>query len=240
PDAGGVFTFHADFSTLPPTESAVAMQIVGVDAVGNAADAGFSVSVDNVPPSVTLPTIDTAPDGTDGAGQPWFKGPTVAPAAGPVTVSAAITDPNLVITGPNAPAAAVGVNRYPGTFNSGSGRWTFAIPRGAGAAGVTFDAQDVAGNHSTAAGGLTLHFDDVSFVVLVTGDTNWYARVASVTPTVGVTLSAAPASGISSIVLKVSGKADVPCTGSSTTYSCALPSAYAPAGQEAPLALSVV
>src|SRR5262249_22294892 len=100
--------------------------------------------------------------------------------------------------------------------------------------------QDVAGNHSTAAGGLTLHFDDVNFVVLVTGDTNWYARVASVTPTVGVTLSSAPASGISSIVLKVSGKADVPCTGSSTTYSCALPSAYAPAGQEAPLALSVV
>lgn len=238
PDAGGVFTFHADLSSLPDNQGALGFQVVARDVVGNESDAGFTLNVDNLGPLVSAETIDTAFDGTDSSPQGWFQGPTVAPAAGPIAISAVIADPNLVTTGPNAPAAVVvGGSRYPGTL--ASGRWTFQIPRQTTDVVVTFDAQDLAGNHPDSAPSIPLYFDDVKFTAAVATDATWYGRSASVSPTVAVTLSGAPRSGMASIALKVAGKSDVTCSGGGTSYSCALPSTYATAGTEAALGFSV-
>src|SRR5205085_2332293 len=98
-------------------EGAVALQVVGTDAVGNLADAGFSINVDNIPPVIGDARIDSAADVTDLSGKAWFKGPTINPTGAVIQVSMVVTDTNTV----NSPAASamVGGSSYPGTFGAG-------------------------------------------------------------------------------------------------------------------------
>ena len=248
PDGGGGFNYHVNLSTLPATEAAVTLQALAVDMVGNQADAGFSINVDNVSPAISALQIDTAFDGTDAANQGWFAGPTAAPSATGIAVSAAIKDKNLVVTGTHRPVALVSGTPNYGTFNSNTNRWHFSIPRSVGLNAnapvrISFDAQDLAGNHPVSPPALSLQFDDTvasGFTPTVASDPGWYARGSAVSASVGATLLAVPRSGVRSVALRVPGQADVPCTGSGSGYSCKLPSTYAPAGAEAPLSLSVV
>ena len=247
PDGGGGFNYHLDLSTLPATEAAVALQAIGVDNVGNQADAGFSINVDNIPPVMNTAQIDTAFDGTDAANQGWFAGPTAAPSAAAIAVSAAVKDTNLVTTGLRRPAAIVSGTPYYGTFNSITNRWGFSIPRSVGlnanaAVAVSFDAQDLAGNHPASTPSLPLQFDDVpasSFVPGVAADTGWHARTGNLS--VGVTFGAAPRSGFASVLIKVTGQTDVTCTPSSAlSWLCNLPLTDATTGAEGPFSFPVV
>ena len=90
------------------------------------ADAGFSLNVDNVPPVITSAAIDTAFDGV-GGGQSWFPGPD-GRAHGRRGRRYRGDRGHQPGRGPDAPAAVVSSTRYPGTFDSGSGRWTFPNP----------------------------------------------------------------------------------------------------------------
>ena len=127
PDAGGVYGFHADLAqSFPSTESAVTLQVIARDAVGNESDAGVTILVDTVPPVVSDARIDTAPDAVDVFGAGWFKGPTVAPGAGDIVVSAVVTEANLSGS-PTATAAGQTVSG-----SAAGGRWTFPLPRSVG------------------------------------------------------------------------------------------------------------
>jgi hypothetical protein len=217
------------------------------DVVGNKTTKTLTFQVDNVPPQVTAATLITPFDGTDASNQGWFAGPTAAPGAAAIQVSANISDTFLVTTGAGAPAAVIGSTRVAGTKGSGT-TWTFNLPRSIGlnATGpvtVSFDAQDQAGNHPATPPGLSLQFDDVppaAFKPVIATDANWYSPTAVTTLPVAVTLGTAPRSGITSIVLKVAAKSDVVCTGATKSWSCALPSSDVSPTAETPLAISVV
>lgn len=244
-DGGGGFNYHVDLSGLTATEAAVSFQIVGVDNVGNQGDAGFTLNVDNVPPVINGAQIDTAFDGTDSTSQGWFQGPTVAPGAGAVVVSAAISDANLVTSGSNRPIAIANGAPFFGTFDAGTNRWLFSIPRSVGInanapVAVSFDAQDLAGNHPASVPSLSLQFDDVpasSFIPAIPPDTSWRPR--SGTSGILVTFGSSPRSGFASVALKVAGQPDAPCT-LNVDWLCSLAATDAPAGQETILPISVV
>ncbi len=248
PDGGGGFSYHVDLSLLPATEATVALQVLAVDAVGNQADAGFNLSVDNVLPVLNTARIDTAFDGTDGTGQGWFQGPTAAPTGAAIAVSVVVKDTNLVTTGTRRPAAIVSGTSYYGTLNTTTNRWGFSIPRAVGLNAsapvvVSFDAQDLAGNHPASVPSLSLQFDDVpasSFTPVVAADGAWHTRTGTLG--VGVSVAKVPRSGFASLLLKVSGQADVTCTTSTNAlnWSCLLPATYAAAATEVPLNFQVV
>jgi hypothetical protein len=225
----------------------VMLQVVATDSVGNAGSASQTIQVDTVAPSISAVALDSGADGRDASGQDWFRGPTVAPAGGDILVSAAIEDQNLISSGGSAPAAIAGGARYPGV--AVSGRWTFAIPRAVGlnATGpvvVTFDAQDLAGNHPAASPSVALYFDDVTppaFKPTVAPDSTWYARNAVIQPAVAITFPALPRSGISSVTLQISGQAASTCvTAPGSGYACSVPSLLAPAAAETALQFEVV
>jgi hypothetical protein len=216
------------------------------DAVGNSTSVQLSFKVDNKPPVVSAVRVDTAFDGIDANGQGWFKGPTAAPAAGSIVVSAAIDDGFLVASGAGAPSAVIGGNPIAGTLSGG--RWSFSLPRSiglnaSGIVAVAFDAQDQAGNHVQAAPTLSLLFDDVpasAFAPSIASDAVWYARGVTINPSVAVTLPAVPRSGVTSVVLKAPGQGDITCSGASVSYQCTLASTAAPAGAETVLGFTVV
>ena len=246
PDGGGGFNYHVDLSALPATEAPVGFQVVGVDNVGNQADAGFSLNVDNIAPVISAALIDTAFDGMSSTGG-WFAGPTAAPSATAIALSAAVKDTNLVVTGIHRPAAIINGTSYYGLFNAGTNRWGFSIPRSVGLnasapVAVSFDAQDLAGNHPASPPSLSLQFDDVpaaSFTPLIGVDTGWYARTGNLP--VGVTFGTAPRSGFASVQIQVSGQLNVSCTSfSALSWSCSLPLTYATAGAEGPFSFPVV
>ena len=233
--------------TLPSTatleNAAYPLALLAKDNIGNQTSGQLTFAVDNSPPSVSSAQVDTAFDGTDSASQGWFQGPTACPACGAVQVSAVISDGYLVAS---SVVAKAGGNSYPGTLVSG--RWQFQLPRSLGlhaaaALAVAFDAQDLAGNHPVSPPALSLQFDDVpasAFKPAVAADATWYARAAGVKPSVAVTIGTPPRSGMSSMALKVSGQSDIACAANSaTSYTCVLPSTYAPAASEAALDFSV-
>ncbi len=246
--AGAAWKFHAGLDQLlPATEGPVKLEVIAADEVGNLGRAEQTIQVDTVAPVVSAVRIDSAPDGTDGAGQGWFSGPTVAPLAGAVIVSAAIADANLVTSGDSAPAAVVGAARFAGSASGG--RWRFAIPRSVGldADGpimVAFDAQDAAGNHPLVSPPVALYFDDVAgpaFRPSIASDATWYARGAGIRALVQVTYPVMPHSGIASAVLHVAGQADCACTQTrQNAWSCPLASTAAPAGAETAVAFDVL
>ena len=246
--SGGSWHFHANLAELlPQTEGAVMLEVIATDRVGNAGSAWQTIQVDTVSPSISAVHIESTAEGRDAAGQDWFRGPSVAPAAGDIVVSAAIEDENLVTSGDSAPAAIAGGERYPGVAISG--RWIFAIPRSAGlnATGpgsVTFAAQDLAGNHPVASPSAALYFDDVTppaFKPVVAADSTWYGRSAVIRPGVALTFAALPRSGISSVVLQVADQPESTCVKTSgSAYSCSLPSLSAPASAETALQFQVV
>jgi hypothetical protein len=242
------WSFQADLAhLLPETEGVVALQVVATDVAGNAGSAGQLIQVDTVAPAISAAQVVSGADGRDAAGQDWFRGPTAAPGAGDIVVSAAIVDQNLVSTGVAAPAAIAGGARYPGTADAG--RWTFAVPRSVGlnATGpvaVTFDAQDLAGNHPVASPSLALYFDDVSaqaFKPVIAADSTWYARSATVRPNVAITFPALPRSGIAAVILRGAGQTDSSCMKSGgSAYLCTVSSTSAPAAAETALAFEVI
>jgi len=243
---GGDFTFHAELAQMVPgREGHVTVQVVATDAVGNSGSASQSIQVDTIAPMISAAQVDTAADGRDAAGQDWFLGPTNVPGAPDIVVSASIADLNLV---PD-PVAVVGTTRYPGT--EAGGRWTFAIPRAVGrnAQGpivVTFDAEDLAGNHPVASPSVALYFDDVgasSFKPSVVPDPAWYGRNDAVRPPIAVTLPALPRSGISSVILRPAGQMmqDSDCEKVGPAgYQCRIASTFAPSGVETALAFQVI
>ena len=243
--AGAAWTFHADLPRLlPDHEGPVTLRVEATDLVGNVGATEQTIHVDTVAPAIRAALVDSPPDGVDAAGQPWFRGPTLGGAAGAIVISAMIADANLVTAGSSVPAALVGDTRYPGAPATG-GRWTFAIPRSVGLAArgpvvVTFDAQDLAGNHPLASPSVALFFDDMaSFNPLVAQDATWYARAPNVAPAVIVTFPAPPTSGVASVVLRGAGFADVDCANIQSGWSCKLPSMAAPASAEAALPFEV-
>ncbi len=247
PDGGGGFNYHVDLSALPATEAVVGFQVVGVDRVGNQADAGFNLKVDNILPIFNGVKIETPFDGTDAANQGWFQGPTAAPSAGAIAISAVVSDSYLVMTGTHRPAAIINGTSFYGTLNALTGRWGFSIPRSVGLnasapVAVSFDAQDLAGNHPNPLPSLSLQFDDVpasSFTPVVAADTTWHVRAGNLA--VNLSFGAAPRSGFASVLLTVASQADVICTSSSPlAWSCPLPTTDAPAAQEGALAFSAV
>lgn len=245
---GSAWSFHAQLAQLlPGAERAVALEVLATDLVGNVGSAQRMIQVDTVAPAISAARVETAADGRDPAGQDWFLGPTAAPGGGEIVVSAVIADPNLVSTGDSAPAAMVGAARFPGAANGDT--WTFAIPRSVGlnATGpvaVTFDAQDLAGNHPVASPSVALYFDDVTaaaFRPAIANDSTWYARSAAVRPTVAVTFPAMPRSGVASVVLRMSGQPDSGCMKSGgAAWTCTVSSTSAPAAAETALAFEVL
>ncbi|HZR08196.1 MAG TPA: hypothetical protein VFA79_06415, partial [Myxococcales bacterium] len=246
--SSGSWSFHANLAQLlPQTEGPVTLEVIATDNVGNVGSARQTIQVDTVPPSISAVQIESTPDGRDAAGQDWFRGPTVAPAAADIVVSAAIEDENLISSGDSAPAAIAGGVRVPGVEISG--RWTFAIPRSVGlaAAGpvvVTFDAQDLAGNHPAVSPSAALYFDDVTptaFNPVVADDPTWYGRSVLIRPAVALTFAALPRSGVSSVVLQVADQPESACVKSgASAYTCSLPSLSAPASAETVLPFQVV
>ena len=214
PDGGGGYNFHANLSALPATEGAVTLQVIGADVVGNQADAGFSLNVDNVPPVISSVSIDTAPDVTDLNGKSWFRGPTVASGGTDIIVSAVVSDTYL--SSSPAPSATAAGSSHPGNF--AAGRWHFPIPRSAGlgasgAVAVTFDAQDKAGNHPTSSPPLGINFDDKkAFALSISSDS--VVRGPSQQATISV--QTAPPSGFP---LK-SGAVDLAAAARLTLGSC--------------------
>jgi hypothetical protein len=231
--------FRATGVALPSAATlesdALVLEVTAQDAVGNASTAKLTFKVDNNPPVVSAAHVDTAFDGTDASGQGWFRGPSADPAGGSIVVSAVISDPFLVTSGDTAPVAIVGGARIVGTF--AGGRWSFSLPRSigvnaTGAVGVTFDAQDLAGNHAVSPT-LALLFDDLpatSFMPVIPEDAVWYAQGASLT--IPVTLGAVPRSGLASVALTLAGQPASPCVGADLTWSCNLPTSSVVAGAE--------
>ncbi|HET7784940.1 MAG TPA: hypothetical protein VFL36_03140 [Myxococcales bacterium] len=197
PPSGSGWAFQPDLAALiPGTDGPVTVRVEGVDAVGNVGAAEQVINVDTLPPAVSAPRVETAPDLIDAFGRGWFRGPTLAPGAADIVVSAAIADQHLVNAGAAAPAAVVAGARYPGTF--AAGRWTFTIPRSAGlnaggAVPVVFDAEDVAGNHPAPdAPQAILFFDDQkSFAAEAVADGAFHGA----SETVPVIVTTAPPSG---------------------------------------------
>jgi hypothetical protein len=242
--SGDTWSFHADLAQmLPGREGPATVQVVAADAVGNSGGASRIIQVDTVAPVISAARVDSLADGRDAAGQDWFRGPTTAPGAPDIVVSAAIADVNLV----PAPSALVAGTRYPGA--AAGDRWTFSIPRSVGlnAAGpipVTFDAEDLAGNHPVASPSVALYFDDVSaaaFKPSIAPDPAWYGRNAAVRLPVAVTLPSLPRSGISSVILRVADQADSGCAKvGPSAYLCLLASLSAPSAAETVLPFEVI
>ena len=196
PPAGPAWAFQPDLSSvIPGVDGPVTLRVEGIDAVGNVGFAEQVINVDTLPPAVSDPRVETAPDLIDSSGRGWFRGPTLAPGAADIVVSAAISDAHLITAGTGAPAAVVGTARFPGTF--AAGRWTFSIPRSAGlnaggAVPVIFDAEDVAGNHSPGDPHATILFDDLkNFDAVAVADNAFHGAAE----TVPVMVTAAPPSG---------------------------------------------
>jgi hypothetical protein len=197
PPAGSGWAFQPDLSSvIPGIDGPVTLRVEGVDAVGNVGFAEQVINVDTLLPSVSEPRVETAPDLIDAFGRGWFRGPTLAPGAADIVVSAAISDAHLITDGVGAPAAVFAGARYPGTLSAG--RWTFIIPRSAGlsaggAVPVIFDAEDLAGNHPASdAPRATIFIDDEQHFEATAVPDGKFHRADE---TVSVVVTATPPSG---------------------------------------------
>ncbi|HUJ29146.1 MAG TPA: hypothetical protein VLW85_24160 [Myxococcales bacterium] len=227
PDAGAAFTFHADLPALfPATEGRVPLQIVAVDGVGNPADAGYSILVDDVPPSFA-PAVATAADYVDGTGTHWFKA-----GAGTVTVQA---DVDAGAGSPLDEASLAAAFTGGSAVAGGGGPYTFAIPRtlGAGSEGpqhVALQGQDTAGNAGGA--GIDIAFDDVAPTLGASpvAPTGWIARSAGTFP-LKVTASD-QGSGVASVSASDGTGPAVRLGLAAGVWSATVSTAFAPASQE--------
>ena len=181
---GQPFAIDTSLYTAPGFEGALPFQLVALDQVGNAADAGGSLLVDRAPPALLsfnaaadLPAGDfIAPDGGV-----WFKA-----AAGSITAAAGVdggagSPIDLVLL--SAPAGACA--NVPATTDITS-PYHFSIPRclGVGVEGAValqLNARDQAGNQAVAGpltGGVTeaLLFDDKAPAAALLSPNGWVSR----------------------------------------------------------------
>ena len=214
---------------------------------GGASDGGDGgVLVDPTLPAISGVQVEGPPDAVDSNRVQWFRGPTLAPVAPSLDLSAVISPQNSI-----ASATATlpdGTPQVVGTFANVTGRWHFAVPRSVGlhstgSVTILFDAVNAAGKHAVALVPYILHFDDTpaaGFTPVIAKDDAWYARADGGVVSVAVSFLSPPPSGFKSLTLQVGqGTVLPPNSADGGTASFALPTTLATAGTEGPLSFTV-